>query len=126
MDEQSLPRLGVEDRARHPAVVPRLIDVGGRDRGGVRNRERGIQILPIDDGVELALLDLGMRNMRVLMRGIAHAVAAMLVVFRIVGRDGAVRGDLLNLEVDVAAPIGRLWNVTPIVSPVGMAAPSTA
>ena len=70
VNEQPLSRLGVEHGARHPAVVPRLVDIGGRDRLDVRQRERGVEILAIDDGVELALLDLGMRNVRVLMGGL--------------------------------------------------------
>ena len=126
VDEQPLSRLSVEHRARHPAVVSGLVDVGRHDRRGVRNRERRIQILPIHHGVELALLDLGMRNVRVFMRWVSHAVATMLVVLGIVGRDGAIRRDLFNLEIDVAAALGRLWMVTGIVPAVGVTAPSAA
>ena len=124
VNEQPLSGLGVEHRARHPAIEPRLVDVGRRDRRRIWNRERRIQVLAIHDGVELALLDLGMRNVRVLVRRIAHAVATMLVVFGIVWRDGTVRRDPLDLEVDVPAPIGRLRNVTSIAPAVGVPAPS--
>jgi hypothetical protein len=58
MHEEPLAGLGVQDGARNPPIERRLVDVGGDQRRGVRNRKARVEILAIDDRVQPADRDL--------------------------------------------------------------------
>jgi hypothetical protein len=103
VDEEALAGLGIDDRARHPPLGPRLVRVRGDQRRRVQRRVGVIEVLAVHERVEPSALDLGVGDRGVFMAMVAHAVEAVAMMLGVVRRDRAVRGQLLDLQVDVAA-----------------------
>lgn len=90
---QPLVRLRVQDAAGDALVPAWLGQVPGDQRRHVRHRVAGIEVLPVDHRVDPPPLDLGLRDARVLMPVVAHAVPPVLPCSAFSGATGLYAGN---------------------------------
>jgi hypothetical protein len=100
---EALTGLRVHESARNAPAEDWFVDVGRHKLVWPRQQVAGIEVLAVDQRREPASLDLGRRDRRRLMAGIAHAVAPILLWRHHLELRfyGAVTEDLLDLQIDV-------------------------
>ena len=118
MNAQTLPRMSVDDCAGNAPVIHRLVDIGQYQLIRLRDQVVGIKVLTVNDRGESACVNLRAGNRPVFMAWVAHAITAILLwrADHCLRFDGAVRGNLFDLQIDVARGHGFIPSETQCLS----------
>lgn len=103
MNPELVAGLNINHRAGHAAMERRFVYIPQNEFVHLGDQVAWIEVLPVNERGQYSRIYFAKRHGAIFVAGVAHTVAAVLDGRRGggVGVDGAVVGDLLNLEIDV-------------------------